>query len=70
MRPILRNQKKRTKKKYYTNFKFFRNGINMGLTIELSFSISKLSNVTQFKQLLSDLAEKYNSISNYFMSMK
>ena len=39
----------------------------MGLTIELSFSISKLSSVTQFKQILSDLAEKYNSTSNYFI---
>lgn len=39
----------------------------MGLTIELSFSISKLSNVTQFKEHLSDLAEKYNSSSHYFI---
>ena len=39
----------------------------MGLTIELSFSITKHANITQFKQILSDVAEKYNSSSSYFI---
>jgi len=39
----------------------------MGLTIELSFSITKHANITQFKQILSDVAEKYNSTSSYFI---
>tara|TARA_Y100000389_G_C17466422_1_gene526074 strand:- start:4724 stop:5119 length:396 start_codon:yes stop_codon:yes gene_type:complete len=38
----------------------------MSLIIEISFSISKLPNITQLKTILTDLAEKYNSISNYF----
>ena len=39
----------------------------MGLTIEISFSVSKNANVTQLKQYLSDLAKKYNARSNYFI---
>ena len=39
----------------------------MGLTIELSFSINKVSNVTQFKEHLSDLAENCDSSSHYFI---
>jgi hypothetical protein len=39
----------------------------MGLTIELSFSVTHNTNVTQFKQYLTDLAKKYNNISSYFI---
>ena len=39
----------------------------MGLTIELSFDVTKNANVTSIKQLLSNLAEKHNSTTNYFM---
>ena len=39
----------------------------MGLTIELSFDLHKHKNVTELKQLLSNLAEKYNSNTNYFI---
>ena len=39
----------------------------MGFNIELSFDIVKNSNVISIKQLLSDLAEKHNSKTNYFI---
>ena len=39
----------------------------MGLTIELSFDICKNANVTSIKRLLSTLAEKHNSETNYFI---
>ena len=39
----------------------------MGLTIELSVDIIKNRCVTNIKTLLSSLAEKYNSNSNYFI---
>ena len=39
----------------------------MGLTIELSFSVDKNSNLTSIKQLLSNLAEKNNSNNHYFI---
>jgi len=39
----------------------------MGLTIEISFNVSKNANVTQLKQYLSNLAKKYNAISHYFI---
>ena len=39
----------------------------MGLIIEVSFDIGKNANVTSIKQLLSNLAEKHNSQTNYFI---
>ena len=39
----------------------------MGLTIEVSFNICKQGNITNIKQLLSTIAEKYNSKTNYFI---
>ena len=39
----------------------------MGFTIELSVDIIKNRCVTNIKTLLSSLAEKYNSTSNYFI---
>ena len=39
----------------------------MGLIIELSFDICKNASITSIKQLLSNIAEKHNSKTNYFM---
>lgn len=39
----------------------------MGLTIEISFDISKHSNITEQKKYLSNLAYQYNCISDYFI---
>ena len=39
----------------------------MEYTIELTIDLRKNPNITEIKQTLSDLAEKYNAISNYFM---
>ena len=39
----------------------------MGLTIELSFDMCKNTKITQTKDLLSNLAEKYNASSSYFI---
>lgn len=38
----------------------------MGLNIEISFSVKKCKNITETKNFLVQLAEKYNSVDNYF----
>ena len=39
----------------------------MGLVIEISINIKKNNNINEIKSFLSDLAEEYNSESDYFI---